>query len=82
MAFGCSLFLKDDNNAGEQTGWYIKLNIQGPPASKAITVTEYEVTGLGIVVKDPDADVIQTIEWEAGGWVNLVFNTGYAERVA
>ncbi len=65
MAFGCSLLLKDDNNAGEQIGRYIKLNIHGQPSSKAITVTEYEVTGLDIVVKDPDGDLIQTIAWKA-----------------
>jgi hypothetical protein len=64
LACGCSLFLKDDLNAGEQTGWYIKLNIHGPPASKGISVSEYEVTGLVIKVRDPADELIRTIKWE------------------
>jgi hypothetical protein len=64
LACGCSLFLQDDLNTGEQTGWYIKLNIHQPPASKAISVSEYEVTGLVIKVRDPADELIRTIKWE------------------
>jgi hypothetical protein len=64
-AFGCSFLLKNDLNTGEQTGWYIKLNVHRPPPSKAIAVSEYDVTGLTIEVRDPDDELIQTIQWEA-----------------
>ena len=56
----------DDTNPLEDDGRYIKLIIDRPPTLlKAITVTEYDVTGLAIVVRDPDGEVIQTLDWEA-----------------
>jgi hypothetical protein len=44
--------------------WYIKLNVAAP-GGKAISVDEYPVTGLEIVVNDPDHQVLQTISWAA-----------------
>ena len=65
MVSGCSFLLNDDTNALEDDGRYIKLIIGRPITSKAITVTEYDVTGMTIVVRDPDGEVIQIIDWEA-----------------
>ena len=59
--FGCSLLLRD---GAEQNGWYIKLNINHPTAAKAITVSEYDVTGLAIEVYDPDGVLIEEISWQ------------------
>ena len=38
----------------------------GAPAAKAIAVTQYDVTGLAIEVRDPDGKVIGDISWQAG----------------
>ena len=65
MVSGCSFLLNDDTNTLEDDGQYIKLIIDRPPTSKAITVNEYDVTGMTIVVHDPDGEVIQIIDWEA-----------------
>ena len=44
---------------------YIKLQILAPVASKGITVSDFEVTGLQIQVRDPRDEVLETIDWEA-----------------
>ena len=58
--FGCFRLVPDGS---ENFGWYIQLNINPPAAAKAISVTEYDVTGLTVEVYDPNAALIQTIEW-------------------
>ncbi|KKM13246.1 hypothetical protein LCGC14_1718190 [marine sediment metagenome] len=60
--FGCTLLLQEDYKEGD---WYIKLNINQPASAKAITVTEYDVTGLAIEVYDPADQLIDTIAWGA-----------------
>ncbi len=65
LAFGCSLLLRDASGVPASDGWYIKLQIKAPAASKGITVTEYQVTDLQIEVRDPEDAVLQTIDWEA-----------------
>ena len=60
--FGCTLLLQDGSKEGD---WYIKLNITQPASAKAITVTEYDVTGLAIEVYDPADQLIDTIAWAA-----------------
>ena len=65
LGFGCSLLLRDAGGVPASDGWYIKLQIKAPAASKGITVTEYQVTGLQIEVRDPEDEVLQTINWEA-----------------
>ena len=65
MVSGCSFLLKNDTYTLEDDGWYIKLNIDRPLTSKAITVSEYDVTGLAIEVRGPNDEVIQTIDWKA-----------------
>ena len=62
-AFGCSLLVRDDSAEPAGSGWYIKLRIQAPTAAKGITVSELDVTGLQILVRDPAGDVLQTIDW-------------------
>jgi hypothetical protein len=63
---GCSLLLRDDAVTPAGSGWYIQLRIQVPAAaSKAITVTEYDVTALQILVCGPDGKELQTINWQA-----------------
>jgi len=62
LAFGCSLQPKLD--PGGKQEWRIKLRIQ-IPESKGITVTDIDVTGLNIQVRDPEAEVLQTIDWAA-----------------
>jgi len=57
--FACSLLPED----GLDGKWYIKLNVGLSEGSKAISVTEYDVTSLTIVVYDPDGDDIETINW-------------------
>jgi hypothetical protein len=61
LALGCPFTPEGAFVDGE---WYLELNIRNPLVSKAITVTEYDVTGLTIEVRDPDGAVIQTIEWQ------------------
>ena len=63
--FGCSQLLRDGLGESGESGWYIKLNINHPAAAKAITVTEYDVTGLAIEVYDPDGVLIEEISWQA-----------------
>jgi hypothetical protein len=63
LAFGCSLLPREDTGTG--TGWYIKLQIKAPEASKGITVTDFDVTGLKIQVRDPEGEVLKTIDWAA-----------------
>jgi hypothetical protein len=58
-AFACSLVPKEDLDGK----WYIKLNVGPAAGSKAISVREYDVTGLTIVVNDPHGQDIQTIDW-------------------
>jgi hypothetical protein len=43
----------------------IRLQIDTMAASKGITVGDFEVTGLDIQVRDPEGEVLKTIEWEA-----------------
>jgi len=62
-AFRCSLQQRDDAAAQAGPGWYIKLQIQAPAASKGITVTDFDVTSLNIQVRDPSGEVLQTIDW-------------------
>jgi hypothetical protein len=62
VAFGCSLLPRE--GTGASAGWYIKLLVQAP-ASKGITVTEFDVTGLNIQVRDPQGEVLQSIDWAA-----------------
>lgn len=64
LAFGCSLLPKE--NVPEGDGWYIKLRIQAPASSKGITVSEFEVTGLNIQVRDPAGEVLKSIAWAPG----------------
>jgi hypothetical protein len=61
LLFGCARLFWD---APQQSGWYIRLNI-GNPGTKAISVEEYDVTGLSIAVYDPGDQLLDTIEWEA-----------------
>ncbi len=63
--FGCSQLLQDGFEESGESGWYIKLNINHTAAAKAITVTEYDVTGLAIEVYDPDGVLIEEISWQA-----------------
>jgi hypothetical protein len=58
--FGCFLLVPDGS---EEFGWYIQLNIDHPNSAKGITVAEYDVTGLKVEVYDPNAALIQTIDW-------------------
>ncbi len=44
---------------------FIRLQIRAPDASKGITVGDFQVTLLEIQVRDPEAEVLKTIEWEA-----------------
>ena len=44
-------------------GWYIRLNVGPPAASRGVSVSEYDVTGLTIVVLDPDQVELRTIDW-------------------
>lgn len=61
MLFGCSVLLEDGY---EEFGWHIKLNINQPVATKAVTVSEYDVTGLAIEVYDPHGVLIEEIAWQ------------------
>ncbi len=63
LAFGCSLLPREDTGVG--AGWYIKLQIRALAGSKGITVTEFDVTGLDILVRDPAGEVLQAIDWAA-----------------
>jgi hypothetical protein len=63
---GCSLMVRDETGVPAGSGWYIKLRIQAPAAAKGITVSELDVTGLQILVRDPSGEVLQTIDWEVG----------------
>jgi hypothetical protein len=63
LLFGCSLQLKGNAGVSGQEGWYIQLNV-GAPATKGITVKEFEVTGLEIQVLDPNDALLQTINWD------------------
>jgi hypothetical protein len=60
LAFGCSLLPREDG--GAVADWYIKLQIQAP-ASKGITVSDCNVTGMNIQVRDPQGEVLKTIDW-------------------
>ncbi len=62
LVFGCSLLPRED--AGTDEGWFIKLRIQDPAASKGITVYELDVTGIAIHVLEPAGEVLQSIDWE------------------
>jgi hypothetical protein len=59
--FGCALPFHDGSKEGD---WYIELNINHSTAAKAITVTEYDVTELHIVVHDPSGGVSDEISWQ------------------
>jgi hypothetical protein len=48
LAFGCSLLPREDT--GTSDGWFIKLQIKAPAASKGITVSEFDVTRINIKV--------------------------------
>jgi len=63
LALGCSLLPRGDDGTGD--GGHIRLRIQAPGASKGITVTDVDVTGLSIQVLDPDGELLQTIDWAA-----------------
>ena len=43
---------------------FIKLQIDTTAASKGITVGDFEVTSLGIQVRDPEGEVLKSIDWE------------------
>ena len=60
---GCSLMPRE--GTGSEDGWYIQLQVQAPAASKGITVTDFNVTGLNIQVRDPAGEVLQAIDWAA-----------------
>jgi hypothetical protein len=62
LTLGCSLLARDDGAAPEAGGWYIRLQVQAP-GSKGITVTDFNVTGLNIQVRDPAGEVLQSIDW-------------------
>ncbi len=65
LGLGCSSPL---NNGGGSTAGgqrYIKLTISTPSTARSITVTEYQVTGMNIEVRDPDDELLQTIAWDA-----------------
>jgi len=63
LAAGCSLLPRE--NVADGDGWYIKLRVQAPAASKGITVDELDVTGMAIQVLGPGEDVLQSIDWHA-----------------
>jgi hypothetical protein len=63
LVSGCSLLLDRSATGGGQ-GWCIQLNIRDPGSSRAITVTEHEVTGLTVEVLDPGDTSIQTVQWD------------------
>ncbi len=63
LGFGCSL-LQRDAAVPASGGWYIKLQVQAP-GSKGITVSDFNVTGLNIQVRDPAGEVLQSIDWAA-----------------
>jgi archaellum component FlaG (FlaF/FlaG flagellin family) len=44
---------------------YIELQILAPTASKGIAVSDFEVTGLRIQVRDPEDEVLKRIDWSA-----------------
>jgi hypothetical protein len=63
----CTDVLTGSDNV-DMTNGVIELKIANPSPqteSRLITVNEYEVTGLLIVVTDPDNEEIQRIEWSA-----------------
>ncbi len=62
---GCSLLQREDPVAAPGPGRYIQLQIQAPAASKGITVTDFEVTALQILVRDPAGEALQTMDWQA-----------------
>jgi len=43
----------------------IQLRIDTIAASRGITVSDFEVTGLNIQVRDPEGELLKTIAWEA-----------------
>ncbi len=61
LAFGCSLLPRDFGAGPAADGWYIKLQVHAPGA-KGITVTDFNVTGLNIQVRDPVGEV-KIIDW-------------------
>jgi hypothetical protein len=64
LASGCSLLARDFE-AAPVTGWYLQLRIQVAAAAKGITVSEFDVTGLNIQVRDPQGEMLQSIDWAA-----------------
>ena len=60
---GCSLLVRDDRVEPVGSGWYIKLQIQAPAAAKAVTVTDFDVTGMNIQVLDPQDLPLASIDW-------------------
>jgi hypothetical protein len=64
LACGCSLLPKDDSGTG--AGWYIRLQIRTPASAKGITVSEFDVTGLNIQVRDPAGELLESIDWAPG----------------
>ena len=62
LVSGCSLLQRDYGAAPAADGWYIKLQVQAP-GSKGITVTDFNVTGLNIQVRDPAGEVLKSIDW-------------------
>ncbi len=62
MLLGCGLQSSDRGGGPAGNGWYIRLNVLAP---RTVTVSEYQVTGLTIEVRDPEDAVLQTITWNA-----------------
>jgi hypothetical protein len=64
LGFGCSLVPREDSGTAE--GWYIRLQIRAPASAKGITVSEFDVTGLHIQVRDPAGELLESIDWAPG----------------
>ena len=62
LAAGCSLLGREEVGTPAADGWCIQLRIQAP-ASKGITVSEFDVASLNIQVRSPDGGLLQSIDW-------------------
>ncbi len=64
LVLGCALSPNDPSREAARTGAYIQLSVDAG-SSRSVSVTEYPVTGMDIVVYDPKGQVLQKIGWLA-----------------
>lgn len=61
---GAADILGDEDNTDNGAQKFLELNVEhDAPTSRLITVNEYPVTSLRIVVNDPAGDILQVINW-------------------